>query len=190
VKSAAAAARSLSGIPSQRHHDEVHLPSLRKRQRCCCCPKRPRRKHCPPRPPPRLPGSSAGPRRCPPPQWSAPPPPRRGEDRDAAVVAVCDQDVALPVHRHAGRAIQLACAAAAGQPSHAGFVSTLWFKRAAFYNGLKSKVGLAAAKAAALRINLNVQGCGIVATPMHAPSRTPLLLPLLLSHNLLILHVH
>ena len=42
----------------------------------------------------------------------------------------------------------------------------------------------AATKAAALRINLNVQGCGIVATPMHAPSRTPLLLPLRLSHNL------
>ena len=56
----------------------------------------------------------------------------------------------------------------------------LRFKRAAFYNGLKSKVGLAAAQAAALRVNLNVQGCGIV-TPMHAPSRTPLLLPLLLS---------
>ncbi len=40
-------------------------------------------------------------------------------------------------------------------------------KRAAFYNGLKSKVGLAAAKAAALRINLNVQGCSIVAPPMQ-----------------------
>jgi len=50
----------------------------------------------------------------------------------------------------------------------------LWFKRAAFYNGLKSKVGLAAAKAAALRINLNVQGCGIVATPMCT---IPLVLP-------------
>ncbi len=60
----------------------------------------------------------------------------------------------------------------------------LWFKHHAFCNGLKSKVGLAAAKAAALRVNLNVQGCDIVATPMHAPSRTPLLLPLLLSHNL------
>jgi hypothetical protein len=56
--------------------------------------------------------------------------------------------------------------------------------RVAFYNGLKSKVGLAADKAAASRINLNVQGCVIVATPMHAPSRTPLLIPLLLSHNL------
>jgi hypothetical protein len=66
----------------------------------------------------------------------------------------------------------------------------LRFKRAAFYNGLKSKVGLAAAKAAALRINLNVHGCGIVATPVHAPSRTPLLLPLLLSHNLPIRRVH
>ena len=60
----------------------------------------------------------------------------------------------------------------------------LRFKRAAFYNGLKSKVGLAAAKATALRVNLNVQGCSIVAPPMHAPSRTHLLLPLLLSHNL------
>ena len=64
------------------------------------------------------------------------------------------------------------------------------FKRAAFYNGLKSKVGLAAAKAAALRVNLNVQGCGIVAPPMHASSRTPLLLPLLLSHNFPTPRVH
>jgi hypothetical protein len=31
----------------------------------------------------------------------------------------------------------------------------LWFKRAAFYNGLKSKVGLTVAKSAALRINLH-----------------------------------
>ena len=28
-----------------------------------------------------------------------------------------------------------------------------------------------------MRVNLNVQGCSIVAPPMHAPSRTPLLLP-------------
>ena len=66
----------------------------------------------------------------------------------------------------------------------------LRFKRAAFYNGLKSKVGLEVAKAAVLRINLNVQGCVIVATPMHTPSRTPLLLSLLLSHNLPIPRVH
>ena len=39
------------------------------------------------------------------------------------------------------------------------------FKRAAFYMGLKSKVGLVAAKASALRINLNIQGCSIVAPP-------------------------
>ena len=32
------------------------------------------------------------------------------------------------------------------------------FRRAAFYNGLKSKVGLAAAKTAAMRINLNIDG--------------------------------
>ena len=73
---------------------------------------------------------------------------------------------------------------AAGMSSQTNNSEALRFKRAAFYNGLKSKVGLAAAKAAALRINLNVQGCSIVAPPMHAPSRTPLLLPLLLSHNL------
>jgi hypothetical protein len=48
------------------------------------------------------------------------------------------------------------------------------------HQSLKSKVGLSAAKAAALMINLNVEGCGIVAAPVHAPSRAPLLLPLLL----------
>ena len=69
-------------------------------------------------------------------------------------------------------------------------LESFWFKCAAFYQGLKSKVGLAAAKAAALRINLNVQGCSIVAAPMHAPSRTSLLLPLLLSHNLPLPSVH
>jgi hypothetical protein len=79
---------------------------------------------------------------------------------------------------------------AAGMSSQTNNSEELLFKCDAFYNGLKSKVGLASAKAAALRINLNVQGCGIVATPMHAPSRTPLLLPLLLSHNLPIPHVH
>jgi hypothetical protein len=58
------------------------------------------------------------------------------------------------------------------------------FKRAAFYMGLKSKVGLVTAKASALRINLNIQGCSVVAPPLHAPSHAPLLLPLLLSHNI------
>ena len=73
---------------------------------------------------------------------------------------------------------------AVGMSSQNINTEALRFKRATFYNGLKSKVGLAAAKAAALRVNLNVQGCSIVAPPMHAPFRTPLLLPLLLSHNL------
>jgi hypothetical protein len=45
-------------------------------------------------------------------------------------------------------------------------------------------------QAAAFRINLNVEGCGIVAAPMHAPSRAPLLLPLLLSHDLPFPRVH
>ena len=39
--------------------------------------------------------------------------------------------------------------------------NSIRFKRAAFYQSLKSKVGLAAAKAAASRINLNVEGCGM-----------------------------
>ncbi len=64
------------------------------------------------------------------------------------------------------------------------------FKRAAFFQSLKSKVGLAAVKEAALRINLNVNGCGVVAPPMHAPSRAPLLLPRLLSHHLPLPRVH
>ena len=79
---------------------------------------------------------------------------------------------------------------APGMSSQRNQSDSFRFKRAAFYNGLKSKVGLAAAKAAALRVNLNVQGCGIVAPPMHAPSRTPLLLPLLLLHNLPTPRVH
>jgi hypothetical protein len=61
---------------------------------------------------------------------------------------------------------------------------------AVFYQSLKSKVGLAAVKAAPLRINLNTEGCGVVAPPMHARSRAPLLLRLLLSHNLASPRVH
>jgi hypothetical protein len=72
---------------------------------------------------------------------------------------------------------------AAGMPSQRNQSESYLFKRAAFYQGLKSKVGLAAAKAATLRIKLNVQGCSIVVAPMHAPSRTSLLLPFLLSHK-------
>jgi hypothetical protein len=71
-----------------------------------------------------------------------------------------------------------------GIPSQHNQSESFRFKCAAFYQGLKSKVRLVAAKEAAMRINLNVQGCSIVADPMHAPSRTSLLLPLLLSHNL------
>jgi hypothetical protein len=79
---------------------------------------------------------------------------------------------------------------AAGMSSQRNQSDSFRFKRAAFYQSLKSKVGLAAAKAAALRINLNVEGCGIVAAPVHAPSRAPLLLPILLSHKLLLPRVH
>ena len=62
----------------------------------------------------------------------------------------------------------------------------LWrrLRRAAFYNGLKSKVGLAAAKTAAMRINLNIDGCGVVAPPVHSSLHAPHLLANLLAHNL------
>jgi hypothetical protein len=73
---------------------------------------------------------------------------------------------------------------AAGMSSQNYQTDAFRFKRAAFLQSLKSKIGLAASKAAALRINLNVQGCGIVAAPVHAPSHAPLLLLLLLSHNI------
>jgi len=66
---------------------------------------------------------------------------------------------------------------AAGMSSQRNHSDSFRFKRAAFYQSLKSKVGLAAAKAAALRINLNVEGCGIVAAPVHAPSRAPFFSP-------------
>jgi hypothetical protein len=79
---------------------------------------------------------------------------------------------------------------AAGMSSQRNQSDSFRFKRAAFYQSLKSKVGLAAAKAAALRINLNVKGCGIVDAPVHAPSRATLLLPLLLSNNLPLPRVH
>jgi len=58
------------------------------------------------------------------------------------------------------------------------------FRRAALYNGLKNKVGLAAAKTTGVRINLNIDGCGAVAAPpVHSSSRAPRLLASLLAHN-------
>jgi hypothetical protein len=73
---------------------------------------------------------------------------------------------------------------ATGMPSQGNQSDSFRYKRAAFFRFLKSRVGLAAAKPAALRINLKIEGFGVVEPPTHAPSRTPLLLPLLLSHNL------
>ena len=48
--------------------------------------------------------------------------------------------------------------AAAGIPSQRNQSDSFRFKRAAFYQSQKNKVVLAATKAAALRINLNVEG--------------------------------
>jgi hypothetical protein len=73
-----------------------------------------------------------------------------------------------------------------GVPSQRNQSDSFRLKRAAFYQGLKSKVELAAE----LRINLNIDGCGPVAPPMYDPSRAPLLLHLLLSHNIPLPRVH
>ena len=45
-------------------------------------------------------------------------------------------------------------------------------------------LAVAAAKTAAMRINLNIDGCGVVAPPVHSSLRAPLLLANLLAHNL------
>jgi hypothetical protein len=53
--------------------------------------------------------------------------------------------------------------------------NAFWFKCAAFYMGLKSKVRLVEAKSLALRINLNIQGCSVVSR--HLPCMFPLTVP-------------
>ena len=73
---------------------------------------------------------------------------------------------------------------ATGMPTQRNNSDMFRFRRAVFNQALKNKVGLAAAKAAALRIELNVDSCSVFASSTHAPSRAPLRLPMLLSHNL------
>ena len=60
------------------------------------------------------------------------------------------------------------------------------YRRAAFYSGLKSKVGLIAATTAALRVNMNIDGCLLashVASRFPPTSHAPSLLISSLSHN-------
>jgi hypothetical protein len=76
------------------------------------------------------------------------------------------------------------CAHDSGEKRNVQIVSSIC------YTGLKSKVGLVAAKASALRIYLNIQGCSVVVPSLDAPSRAPLLLPLLFSHNIPLPRVH
>jgi hypothetical protein len=66
---------------------------------------------------------------------------------------------------------------ATGMPSQRNHSDMFRFRRAAFYQRLKSKVGLAAAKAAALRINLNIKGWGVVAHPCTLPLALPFFSP-------------
>ena len=71
------------------------------------------------------------------------------------------------------------------------FISDSWhYRRATFYNGLKSKVGLAAAKVAALRVNLNINGCNIVAPQARGLRARAYLTDSLLSHSLPVPHAH
>jgi hypothetical protein len=61
------------------------------------------------------------------------------------------------------------------------------FRRAAFYSSLKSKVGLIAAKAAALRINMNTDSCLVAsrtASRRLASSHATSLINSSLSHHL------
>ena len=51
------------------------------------------------------------------------------------------------------------------------------FKRAAFYMGLKSKDSLVAAKSSVLQINLNIQGCSVVAPSFTLPLTLPFFSP-------------
>ena len=52
-------------------------------------------------------------------------------------------------------------------------LDTFHFKRATFYNAIKSNVGLVLAKAAALRITLNLDGRRSHREHTHTPSTTP-----------------
>ena len=56
-----------------------------------------------------------------------------------------------------------------GVPAHST-TDMFRFRRAAFYSGLKSKVGLIAAKTAALRVNMNTDGCLLAS---HVASQFP-----------------
>jgi hypothetical protein len=66
---------------------------------------------------------------------------------------------------------------ATGMPSQRINADMFRFRRTAFYQSLKNKVGLATAKAAALRINLNIEGCGAVAPQCTLPLALPFFCP-------------
>ena len=72
------------------------------------------------------------------------------------------ENCGLPRHMHPRPPVAL------GMPAQQ-HCDSFRYRRAVFYNGFKSKVGLAAAKAAALWVNLNINGCSIVAPPAHEP---------------------
>ncbi len=77
---------------------------------------------------------------------------------------------------------------ASGMPSERNQSDSFRFKRILPVPEEQSRTR--GGQAAALRINLNIEGCVVVTPPLHAPSHAPLLLPLLLSHNLPLPRVH
>jgi len=58
------------------------------------------------------------------------------------------------------------------------------FRRAAFLQWPEQQSRSGCGQDAAMRINLNIDGCGVVAPPVHSSLRAPLLLANLLAHNL------
>jgi hypothetical protein len=79
----------------------------------------------------------------------------------------------------------------AQQHCHSFRSSTVARRSSTVLQWLEEQIGLAAAKAAALRVNLNINGCSIVAPPARPsrPSRA-CLTDSVLSHSLPMPHVH
>jgi hypothetical protein len=92
----------------------------------------------------------------------------RQQDADNQNIAFLPRLLFLQAHRETE-----AHFTATGMPLQRNQSDSFRFKRAAFYQSLTCKVGLAAAKAAALRINLNVEGCGTVAAQCTLPLALP-----------------
>ena len=79
---------------------------------------------------------------------------------------------------------------ATGMPLQHNKSGSFRFKRAAFYQSLKSKSGGITYQPQSQPSTLCHIVAGIVAAPVHAPSPAPLPLPIILSHNVPLPRVH